>query len=70
MALIEEMKAEKTHSPFVFDKLPSLGSQQEIFDFLTVEELLNLCTLTFAFRKLWESGAIPTKITVNTERIA
>lgn len=57
-------------SLFVFKNLPSLGSQQEIFDFLTVYELLRMCTLNFGFRRLWESGAVPTKIRVETKKVA
>jgi hypothetical protein len=65
---VEEHKKERSN--FVFKKLESLGSQQEILDYLTVEQLFDMNVLCFAFRRLWQSGAIPTKIIVNTVKVA
>lgn len=66
--VIEEHKV--VPSLFLFKNLKSLSSQQEILDFLTVDELLRMCNLNKLFRRLWESGVIPTKITVETVKVA
>ena len=53
-------------STFIFRKLPSLGSQQLVFEYFDLSELIELRGLNFSFSKLLRSGAVPSVIKINS----